>query len=51
MSFHQENQKKFFFIFPIYQAQNFALSLPLHKRNEEKPSNIKNLDGTHSAPL
>ena len=44
-------EKYFFFVTAIYQAQNFTLVLPLHEKNEYKPLNIKDLDGTHFVPL
>ena len=45
MSFHQKNRKKNFF--RDSNLSNFPLAFPLHEKNEEKPANIKNLDGTH----
>ena len=34
MSFHQKNQKNFFFMIVIYHAQNVTLALPLHEKTD-----------------
>ena len=47
----KKKKKKIVFVIAIYQAQNITSALPFYGKNEWKPSNTENPDGTHFLPL